>query len=71
MQVIFKMCIDLVYQMNNNEYTLKLTKDLTREQRFLYLIKLTINLLRIYQIILKLLIHWIIIMIMLILEFQR
>ena len=34
MQVIFKMCIDLVYQMNNNEYTLKLTKDLTREQRF-------------------------------------
>ena len=33
-QVIFKMCIDLVYQMNNNEYTLKLTKDLTREQRF-------------------------------------
>lgn len=34
MQVIFKMCIDLVYQMNNNEYTLKLTKDLTKEQRF-------------------------------------
>ena len=34
MQTIFKMCIDLVYQMNNNEYTLKLTKDLTREQRF-------------------------------------
>ena len=34
MQVIFKMCIDLVYQMNNNEYTLNLTKDLTRAQRF-------------------------------------
>lgn len=34
MQTIFRMCIDLVYQMNNNEYTLKLTKDLTREQRF-------------------------------------
>ena len=34
MQVIFKMCIDLVYQMNNNKYILKLTKDLTREQRF-------------------------------------
>lgn len=34
MQVIFKMCIDLVYQMNNNEYTLNLTKDLTKEQRF-------------------------------------
>lgn len=34
MQVIFRMCIDLIYQMNNNEYTLKLTKDLTREQRF-------------------------------------
>lgn len=34
MQTIFKMCIDLVYQMNNNEYTLALTKDLTKEQRF-------------------------------------
>ena len=34
MQVIFKMCIDLVYQMNINEYTLNLSKDLTREQRF-------------------------------------
>lgn len=34
MQVIFRMCIDLIYQMNNNEYTLKLTKNLTREQRF-------------------------------------
>ena len=32
MQVKFKMCIDLVYQMNNNEYTLNLTKDLTKEQ---------------------------------------
>lgn len=39
MQVIFKMCIDFVYQMNNNEYTLKLTKDLTKEQRFLCLTK--------------------------------
>ena len=28
------MCIDLVYQMNINEYTLNLSKDLTREQRF-------------------------------------
>ena len=34
MQVIFKMCIDFVYQMNNNDYTIKLSKDLTREQRF-------------------------------------
>lgn len=34
MQVIFKMCIDLVYQININEYTFNLSKDLTREQRF-------------------------------------
>ncbi len=34
MQVIFKMCIDLVYQMNINEYTFNLSKDLTKEQRF-------------------------------------
>lgn len=34
MQVIFKMCIDLVYQMNINEYIFNLSKDLTREQRF-------------------------------------
>lgn len=34
MQVIFKICIDLVYQLNINDYTRKLTKDLTREQRF-------------------------------------
>ena len=34
MQTIFKMCIDLVYQMNNNEYTLKLTENLTKEKRF-------------------------------------
>lgn len=34
MQVIFKMCIDFVYQMNNNEYTINLSKDLTKEQRF-------------------------------------
>lgn len=34
MQVIFKMCIDFVYQMNNNEYTINLSKDLSKEQRF-------------------------------------
>lgn len=34
MQLIFKMCINLVYQMNINEYTFNLSKDLTREQRF-------------------------------------
>ncbi|MBR3255807.1 MAG: hypothetical protein IKF97_06340, partial [Clostridia bacterium] len=34
MQTIFRMCIDLVYQLNINEYTKKLSKDLTKEQRF-------------------------------------
>lgn len=34
MQVIFKMCIDTVYLMNLNEYTINLLKDLTKEQRF-------------------------------------
>lgn len=34
MQVIFKMCIDFVYQMNNNKYTIDLSKDLSKEQRF-------------------------------------
>lgn len=34
MQVIFKICIDSVYQLNINDYIRKLTKDLTREQRF-------------------------------------
>lgn len=34
MQTIFRMCIDLVYQLNINDYTKKLSKDLTREQRF-------------------------------------
>lgn len=34
MQTIFKICIDLVYQLNINDYTKDLTKNLTREQRF-------------------------------------
>ena len=34
MQTIFRMCIDLVYQLNINDYTKRLSKDLTREQRF-------------------------------------
>lgn len=34
MQTIFKICIDLVYQLKINDYTKNLTKDLTREQRF-------------------------------------
>lgn len=37
MQTIFKVCIDLVYQLKINDYTRKLTKDLTNEQRlFVY-----------------------------------
>lgn len=34
MQTIFKICIDLVYQLKINDYTKVLTKDLTKEQRF-------------------------------------
>lgn len=34
MQTIFKICIDLVYQLKINDYTKDLTKNLTREQRF-------------------------------------
>lgn len=34
MQTIFKICIDFVYQINLNEYTQKLSKGLTREQKF-------------------------------------
>ena len=33
MQTIFRMCIDLVYQLNINDYTKRLSKDLTREDR--------------------------------------
>ena len=34
MQTIFKICIDFVYQINLNDYTQKLSKGLTREQKF-------------------------------------
>lgn len=34
MQAIFKICIDLVYQLKINDYTKDLTDDLTREQKF-------------------------------------
>ncbi len=34
MQTIFKICIDLVYQLKINDYTKALTEDLTKEQRF-------------------------------------
>lgn len=34
MQTIFKICIDLVYQLKINDYTKALTKDLTKEQKF-------------------------------------
>lgn len=34
MQTIFKICIDFVYQINLNDYTKKLSKGLTREQKF-------------------------------------
>ena len=37
------MCIDLVYQMNNNEYTLNLTKDLTKEQNIYFTVESTQN----------------------------